>query len=159
MRMKMSTPPLGALIIGAILTVFNVTTIAAEVAIQCTVNITKAQGPLGTKKFSDLLRIDITENTEYLSILGEGKDFELKINTRRNIKTQFVENNSHKNEWKILRIDEIGEAISTKRIVIDRNTGNIIYEESLYRIDGKLGLLETSLTGECRAIDINKRHF
>jgi hypothetical protein len=159
MRTNKSIPPLGALTIGTILTVLAATTIAAEVAIQCTVNITIAKGLLGIDRFSDSLRIDIIEEPEYLSIFGEGKDFELKISTRRNIQTRLVENNSNKNEWKISRADEMGEAISTKRIVIDRNTGNIIYEESLYRVDGKMRPFETSLTGECRAIDINRRRF
>ncbi len=145
---------MGALLVGLPLTIF-----ASEASIQCEVNVVRSFGVLGVDRFTESLRIDIVESSNYLSISGEGKNFKLKIDSRQHGRTRYVANDSSPNEWKISRTDEQGEAISAQRLAIDRNTGKIIYEASLRRQDGTLRPSETTLSGDCNAIDTAKRRF
>lgn len=133
---------IGAIIAGAI-ALKPPQTHENQVTIQCSLEITVTLPGVLKDKYHDSLRIGINDNPERLLISGEGMNYNFSIDTMRNYWTRDVINNSNTNEWRITRTDEQGEAMRTQRIIIDRNTGSIIYEEIFNRMDGKLPPLLT----------------
>lgn len=133
--------------------------IADDFSLRCALNAEVSYGALGSDGFAEAIRLEISEADENLSFSGEGKDFNLTIDTRHHSGTRRIENRSTENVWKISRTDERGESISEKMIIVDRNTGQLAYRDSLYRADGKFPPKTTTITGECIAIDVAIKRF
>ncbi len=98
-----------------------------------------------------LFEVSFSENYLYIASLTD--DFASVTTNKRTI-TKYISNRSDDNRWDLSNHDILHNDDSFTRIMIDRNTGQILYTRNW-----KNSTIETQGHGFCSKVDTSKKKF
>ena len=108
-------------------------------------------------------RVEITERDDFINIDFDNELLFLSTAKYEGFggKERIVRNRSTSDKWQIFNKDYERDSTSGREVIIDRNAGTLAYEEVFSeKKRGKVvSVLRRNASGECSAVDMNKKKF
>ena len=124
-----------------------------KVKLSCQLEILKIYSTGSREKLNMTALFDVSYWENFLYIASLTDEFASVISKQSGL-TQYVLNRSDDNRWDLLNHDIANGNTHITRIIIDRNTGQILYNRNWRDYT-----IETQGSGFCSKIDTSKRKF
>ena len=147
-----------------IIYLLSITAHAEEIKLQCNVTSKYTESSGKSKRESGTAIIDIDTSSplyfEVSSSIAVFNDVSILVRNKDDNEWKIsIVNNSNSSKWDISHDVnvKVKNTYARERIIIDRNTGNVIYRKSFTSSSNQTNT--TEVTGTCSKVDTTKRKF